>query len=51
MIDILLMGLGAAVAAGAGGVFVAWRLKGERSWREVGVVILGGGPGNPTTPV
>lgn len=49
--DILLMALGAVGAAAAGGGFVAWRLKGERGWREVGAVILGGGPGKPTTPV
>lgn len=38
-----------AGAAGGGG-WVAYRLKGGRTWREVGAVILGGGPANPTTP-
>lgn len=36
-------------AAGAGG-FVAWRLKGDRTWREAGAVIFGGGPVNPKPP-
>ena len=32
----------------AGGGFVAWRMKGNRSWKEVGKIIIqgGGGPGN-----
>lgn len=33
------------VSAGAAGGFVAWRLKGSRTWREVGAVILRGGGG------
>lgn len=37
--------------AAAGGAWVAHRLKGSRTWREAMVVVLGGGPGNPTTPV
>lgn len=47
MIEILLM---LASAAGAGG-YVAWRLKGSRTWREVGAVIFGGGPSGPRPPV
>lgn len=34
-----------ALSAGGAGGFVAYRLKGSRTWREVGAVILrGGGP-------
>lgn len=27
----------------AGGAFVAWRMKGTKTWRQTGAVILGGG--------
>ena len=38
-----------ASAAGAGG-WVASRLKGERTWREAGAVIFGGGGPGPVKP-
>lgn len=43
--------LGALLGGAGAGAYVAWRLKGSRTWRETGAVILGGGPGNPLPPV
>lgn len=40
MIELLLMFLAGCVV---GGCYVAYRLKGSRTWRETGAVILGGG--------
>lgn len=39
------------ISAGGAGVFVAYKLKGSRTWRETGAVIFGGGPANPKPPV
>lgn len=51
IIGTILLVVVCALAAGLGaGAYVARKLRGERSWREV-ITILGGGPGNPTKPV
>lgn len=47
MLELILFLCGAAAGAGA----VAYRMKGSRTWREMGAEILGGGPGNPKPPV
>lgn len=44
MIELLI----AAVSAAAGGFAVAARMKGKKTWREVGAIVFGGGgPGDP----
>lgn len=40
-----------ALSAGGAGGFVAYRLKGSRTWRDTGAVIFGGGPAGPRPPV